>query len=84
MKNTLLILFFCNQLIGQITPPIGAQLNYNQVMFMYDDVPEANFYKLFLDTYDSLSAKAPSHSTIYSDSNTCTLVKNLKFSKKYV
>ncbi len=53
-------------------------------MFKHNDVTEANFYKLFLDTYDSLNAKAPSINAIYTDSNTCTLVKNLAFGKKYV
>jgi len=53
-------------------------------MFKYNDVNEANYYKLVLQTYDSLTAEAPSNTAIYSDSNTCTLIKNLSFGKKYV
>jgi len=77
-------LFFCNGLLAQISPSLGARLNYNQVMFSYPEVDGANVYKLIIDGYDSLKAEKPSFSLIFNDSNTRTLVRNLEFGKKYV
>ncbi len=79
-----LLLFFCGSLLGQVSPPFGSELNYNQVMFNYNEVNDATYYKLNVDTYDSLNAVTPLYSNSYIDSNTCTLVKNLTFGKKYV
>jgi hypothetical protein len=83
-KSFAFILFFCNGLLAQISPPLGARLNYNQVMFRYPEVEGAFLYKLTIDAYDSLKAEKPSSSLIFNDSNTCTLVQNLEFGKKYV
>ncbi len=85
MKNfALLLLFFCSRLFAQVSPPIGAQLNYNQVMFRYNEINDAYVYNIRIETYDSLTALVPSATNVYTDSNTCTLVKNLTFGKKYI
>lgn len=83
-KSFVYVLFLCNGLLAQISPPLGARLNYNQVMFSYPEVEGAFLYKLSIDSYDSLKAETPSLSLIFNDSNTCTLVRNLEFGKKYV
>ncbi len=78
------VLFFCNGLLAQISPPVGTRLNYNQVMFQYPEIEGANLYKLIIDGYDSLKAEKASFSLVFNDSNTCTLVRNLEFGKKYI
>ncbi|MDP3558537.1 MAG: aryl-sulfate sulfotransferase [Bacteroidota bacterium] len=53
-------------------------------MFRYKEVEGAFLYKLYINSFDSLKAEIPSANFVYNDSNTCTLVKNLEFGKKYV
>lgn len=79
-----IVLFLCSNVFAQVLPPDGAKLNYTQVMFKYNEVNDAAYYKLQIDVYDSLNARSPSSFTTINDSNTCTLVKNLEFGKKYV
>lgn len=77
-------MFFCSQAMAQLSPTVGAKLNFNQVMFSYNEISQASFYKIILEEYDSLTAVTASSSRIITDSNTCSLVKDLAFGKKYL
>lgn len=84
-KFTILFSFIFLVRISLFSQPIplnGSSLNYTQVLFEYDEIENASYYKLLIQANDS-TFNTNSLKTCVIDSSTATIVPNLKFSSKY-
>ncbi|MBS1652304.1 MAG: hypothetical protein JSU07_09870 [Bacteroidetes bacterium] len=85
-KIFFLLIIVSNKLFAQYFPSNNVVLNYSQVMFQFNEINAAAWYKVSLLDFGSYPANANNktpNKIEYTDSSTAILINDLKFGHKY-